>query len=109
MTARGRAVPARSSRRARTRRGSSSASKERATPLAGPVEFQVVLDTLGNPDPDAVKEQVAFHRQALKLSRAVTGATNVANELATRLDADSPSARRLRRRRTRRARRRCAA
>jgi photosystem II stability/assembly factor-like uncharacterized protein len=54
--------------------------------LAGPVEFNVVLDTLGNPDPAAVKEQVAFHRQVLKLSRAVTGATNVANELSTRLD-----------------------
>jgi hypothetical protein len=54
--------------------------------LAGPIEFNVVLDTLGNPDPAAVAEQVAFHRQVLKLSRAVTGATNVANELATRLD-----------------------
>ena len=51
-----------------------------------PIEFKVVLDTLGNPNPDAIAEQVAFHRQVLKLSRAVTGATNVANELATRLD-----------------------
>ena len=57
-----------------------------ATPLDGPIEFQIVLDTLGNPDPEAVKAQVAFHRQALKLSRAVTGSTNIANELATRLD-----------------------
>lgn len=58
----------------------------KVTELAGPIEFNVVLDTLGNPDPAAVAEQVAFHRQVLKLSRAVTGATNVANELATRLD-----------------------
>jgi photosystem II stability/assembly factor-like uncharacterized protein len=55
--------------------------------IAGPVEFKVVLDTLGNPGADAVKEQVAFHRQVLKLSRAVTGASNVATELGTRLDA----------------------
>jgi len=55
--------------------------------LAGPVEFAVALDTLGSPDADAVKEQVAFHREVLKLSRAVTGATNVATELGTRLDA----------------------
>ncbi len=54
--------------------------------VTGPVEFNVVLDTLGNPDADAVKDQVAFHRQVLKLSRAVTGATNVATELGTRLD-----------------------
>jgi photosystem II stability/assembly factor-like uncharacterized protein len=57
------------------------------TQVTGPVEFNVVLDTLGNPDPDAVKDQVTFHRQVLKLSRAVTGATNVATELGTRLDA----------------------
>ena len=55
--------------------------------LSGPTDFEVVLDTLGNPDAAAVKEQVAFHRQVLKLSRAVTGATNVATELGTRLDA----------------------
>jgi hypothetical protein len=55
--------------------------------LAGPVEFGVVLDTLGSPDAEAVKEQVAFHRQVQKLSRAVTGATSVATELGTRLDA----------------------
>jgi hypothetical protein len=34
-----------------------------------------------------VKEQVQFHRQVLKLGRAVTGASNVATELGTRLDA----------------------
>jgi photosystem II stability/assembly factor-like uncharacterized protein len=55
--------------------------------VTGPVEFNVVLDTLGNPNAAAVAEQVAFHRQVLKLSRAVTGATNVANEMGTRLDA----------------------
>ena len=55
--------------------------------MAGNVEFNVVLDTLGNPDAAAVAEQVAFHRQVLKLSRAVTGATNVSTELGTRLDA----------------------
>jgi photosystem II stability/assembly factor-like uncharacterized protein len=55
--------------------------------VTGEVEFNVVLDTLGNPDAEAIKDQVAFHRQVLKLSRAVTGSTNVANELATRLDA----------------------
>jgi len=56
-------------------------------PLAGPVEFNVVLDTLGSPDPGALVEQVAFHRQVLKLSRAVNGATTIATELGTRLDA----------------------
>jgi hypothetical protein len=50
------------------------------------VEFNVRLDTLGNPNPDAVKEQVAFHRQVLKLQRAVTGATNVATEMSNRLE-----------------------
>jgi hypothetical protein len=59
----------------------------KVTPLDGPAVFMVLLDSLGNPDPDAVRAQVAFHRQVLKLSRAVTGSTNVANELATRLDA----------------------
>ncbi|HSQ56336.1 MAG TPA: hypothetical protein VLM40_11405, partial [Gemmata sp.] len=54
--------------------------------LAGPIEFNVVLDTLGGPDTAVVKEQVAFHRKVLKLSRAVTGATSVANDLASRLD-----------------------
>lgn len=55
--------------------------------LAGPVEFNVVLDSLGNPQANDVAEQVAFHRQVLKLNRAVTGATTVATETATRLDA----------------------
>jgi hypothetical protein len=59
----------------------------KVTPLAGSVEFNVVLDTLGNPDAALVAEKVAFHRQVLKLSRAVTGATNVSTELGTRLDA----------------------
>jgi len=58
-----------------------------AKQLAESREFEVVLDKFDNPDPTAVKDQVAFHRQVLKLSRAVTGSTNVANELATRLDA----------------------
>ncbi len=57
-----------------------------ATQLTGPVEFQIVLDTLGNPNPEAVKEQVAFHRQVLKLQRAVTAATSVSKDLEDRLD-----------------------
>ncbi len=57
-----------------------------ATQLAGPVEFNVVLDTLGNPDAVAVKEQVAFHRQVLKLRKAATGAGAVATETLTRLE-----------------------
>ena len=57
------------------------------TQFTGPIEFTVVLDTLGDPDPQAVKEQVAFHRNVLRLSRAVTGAGNVANEVSTRLEA----------------------
>src|SRR5262249_2345840 len=35
---------------------------------------------------EEVRELVAFHRQVLKLQRAVTGATGVATETATRLD-----------------------
>ena len=58
-----------------------------AKPVTGPVEFNVVLDTLGNPDAAAIADQVAFHRQVLKLSRAVTGASNVSGEIGTRLDA----------------------
>lgn len=54
--------------------------------LSEPVEFSVVLDTPGNANVEEVKAQVAFHRQVLKLQRAVAGSTNVANELATRLD-----------------------
>lgn len=57
-----------------------------ATQLAGPIEFNVVLDTLGNPDAAEVKEQVAFHRQVLKLRKAVSGASTVATETGTRLD-----------------------
>jgi photosystem II stability/assembly factor-like uncharacterized protein len=56
------------------------------TPLTGSVEFKVVLDTLGNPNLEDVREQVAFHRQVLKLQRAVTGATNVATEIGSRLE-----------------------
>jgi len=59
----------------------------KVTALAGAIEFNVVLDTLGNPDPAVVAERVAFHRQVLKLSRAVTGATNVSTDMGTRLDA----------------------
>jgi hypothetical protein len=55
--------------------------------VAGPVEFNIVPDTLGSPNPDDVKEQVAFHRQVLKLQRALSGATNIANDLTTRLEA----------------------
>jgi hypothetical protein len=57
-----------------------------ASELAGPVEFNVVIDTLGAPDAEAVKEQVAFHRQVMKLRKAVTGSDTVANEIATRLE-----------------------
>jgi photosystem II stability/assembly factor-like uncharacterized protein len=56
------------------------------TQLTDPVEFNVVLDTLGNPDPKAVAEQVAFHRQVLKLQRAVSGATEAATDLERRLE-----------------------
>ncbi|MCI0700660.1 MAG: glycosyl hydrolase [Planctomycetia bacterium] len=57
-----------------------------ATKLADPVEFNVVLDTLGNPSADEVKEQVEFHRQVLKLRKALIGAGNVANETSTKLE-----------------------
>ena len=57
-----------------------------ATQLAGPVEFNVVLDTLGSPNAEEVKEQVAFHRQVLKLRKALTAAGNVATETGTKLD-----------------------
>ena len=56
------------------------------SPVTGEVEFNVVLDSLGNPSLEAVKDQVAFHRQVLKLQRAVTGATNVASDMGTRLE-----------------------
>lgn len=55
-------------------------------PLAGPVEFNVVLDPQLTVPSEDIKEMVAFHRQLLKLQRAVTGATNVANEVSTRLE-----------------------
>jgi photosystem II stability/assembly factor-like uncharacterized protein len=58
----------------------------KAEPMGDAVEFNVVLDTLGSPDPAAVAEQVAFHRQVLKLSRAVNGASGVATEVGTRLE-----------------------
>jgi hypothetical protein len=57
-----------------------------AEKLAGPVEFNVVLDTLGGPGADDVKEQVAFHRRVLKLRKAVTGAGTVATETGARLE-----------------------
>jgi photosystem II stability/assembly factor-like uncharacterized protein len=57
-----------------------------ATQLAGPVTFNVVLDTQGNPNAEEVKELLTFQRQALKLRRAVTGAGNFASETATRLE-----------------------
>jgi hypothetical protein len=57
-----------------------------ASALAGPVEFNVVLDALGSPNANEVKEQVAFHRQVLKLRKAATGASNVATETGTRLE-----------------------
>jgi len=58
----------------------------KVSPLAGPVEFNVVLDPQITVPPEDIKEMVAFHRQLLKLQRAVTGATNVANEVGTRLE-----------------------
>ena len=58
----------------------------KAVPMGEPVEFNVVLDTLGTPNAADVAEQVAFHRQVLKLSRAVNGASGVATEVGTRLE-----------------------
>ena len=58
-----------------------------ATALAGPVEFNVVLDTLGNPNADDVKAQVAFHRDVLKLRKGLTAANTVSTETATKLEA----------------------
>jgi phage shock protein A len=57
-----------------------------ATQLAGPVAFEVALDTLGNPGADEVKEQVAFDREVQKLRKAVTAAGTAAAETATKLD-----------------------
>ena len=59
----------------------------KVTQLAGPVLLKVVLDPQSASDPAAVAEQVAFHRQVLKLQRAVGGATNVATDLTPRLEA----------------------
>ena len=59
----------------------------KASPLAGPVEFNVVLDPQMTANDDDVKEQVAFHRQVLKLQRALNGASGVATDVTTRLDA----------------------
>lgn len=56
------------------------------TQLAGPVEFNVILDTLGNPSVEAVKEQVAFHRKVMKLHKAVIAATDVANDTTKKLE-----------------------
>jgi photosystem II stability/assembly factor-like uncharacterized protein len=58
-----------------------------ATALAGPVEFNVVLDTLGAPSADDVKALVAFHRDVLKLRKGVTAANAVSAETATKLEA----------------------
>jgi hypothetical protein len=58
----------------------------KAEAMGEAVEFNVVLDTLGAPVAADVAEQVAFHRQVLKLSRAVNGASSVATEVGTRLE-----------------------
>ena len=54
--------------------------------VGGPVEFAVVLDPLVKADPADVAAQVAFHRQVLKLQRAVTGASGVSAEVGGRLE-----------------------
>ena len=54
--------------------------------LAEPVEFNVVLDPVGNPPPEVVKELAAFHRDVLKLRKAVTAAGGVAGETAKKLE-----------------------
>ena len=56
------------------------------TALAGPVEFNVILDPQIAASPDDVKELMMFHRQALKLQRAVNGSSNVAGEATARLE-----------------------
>ncbi|MDB5308513.1 MAG: hypothetical protein JWO38_2715, partial [Gemmataceae bacterium] len=56
------------------------------SPLAGPVGFNVVLDSQIPAAPEEVRELVAFMRQVLKLQRAVSGATNVSTEIAARLE-----------------------
>jgi hypothetical protein len=57
----------------------------RATALAGPVEFDVVLDPQITASSDDVKAGVAFHRELLKLQRALNGASSVVNDATTRL------------------------
>ena len=57
-----------------------------ATLAAGPVEFNVVLDPLIAVGPGDLAAQVKFHREVLRLQRAVTGAANVSTEVGTRLE-----------------------
>ncbi|MBX9625162.1 MAG: hypothetical protein K2X82_15250 [Gemmataceae bacterium] len=57
-----------------------------ATSIAGPVQFNVVLDTLVKADPADVAAQVKFHREVLRLQRAVTGASGVSTEVGNRLE-----------------------
>jgi photosystem II stability/assembly factor-like uncharacterized protein len=59
----------------------------KVTPLAAPVTFNVVLDPQVPATAADVKELATFHRQVLKLQRAMTGTMTVANDLSTRLDA----------------------
>ncbi|HXD87299.1 MAG TPA: hypothetical protein VN641_12460 [Urbifossiella sp.] len=56
-----------------------------ATALAGPAVFDVVLDPQIIASPDDIKDEVAFHRELLKLQRALNGASSVANDATTRL------------------------
>lgn len=56
------------------------------SPLGEAVSFNVVLDPQIPASPTDVKELTAFHRQALKLQRAVNGANGVAGEVTTRLN-----------------------
>jgi hypothetical protein len=58
----------------------------KVTPLAGPTEFNVLLDPQIATDPADIKELTAFHRQTLKLQRALNGATSVASEVSSRLE-----------------------
>lgn len=59
----------------------------KVSPLAGPVNLNVVLDPQVPAAPEDVRELVAFHRQLLKLQRAVNGTSGVATDLSARLDA----------------------
>ena len=58
----------------------------KVTALAGPVGFNVVLDPQILTSPTDVAELAAFHRQTLKLQRAVNGAAGVAGEVTARLE-----------------------